>query len=334
MAKTTDNSLRAAAANPWSGSAHDGLTLDQAVIAKVVLDDFMLAALGQPVAKAGEGDAVPGESVLRSLLYVEWGTGAEAAVEKALAKIAAGTGTVTETELASVMKLIDKTLATEFVDPVEGKLPAIMKRWYKKAKKGIVAAAAADIAEVWQDVDNQVTAWLGEHHMYWVRNYYDKHLSDALAKHVTAGMSEGLGRSAIGDSLAEFFTDYPGVGHQPLSYWRGFAANGMNRTRQFGMTQAWQDIGVSELVVMAVMDERTSPICREMDGRIIPVQRCADQRDLLVAAEDPEDVKTIAPWLSKKQLGELTGKSTKAFMNQGVVTPPYHFHCRTTLVER
>lgn len=312
----------------WSGLSPEVMTLDQAVVAGVVIDDILGMVCGCEFAKA-EGAEVPGESVMRSLLLVEWGNAEEAAATAAVNKLAAGAGTLTEGELASIFNLVDDTLQAEFVDPVAGKLPSVMTRWYKRAKKGVASAHALDV--VWEQIDQQATAWLADHHMYWVGNYYDKHLSKALATHVADGVKAGLGRTAIGEELKTFFTDYPGVQNKPLSYWRGFAANGMNRTRQFGLIQSWQDVGVTQLEILAVMDERTSDICRELNGNTIPVARSAAQRDQLMAAEDPEDVKTIAPW---PKLGDIQNVGMNNIMSQGVVTPPYHFNCRTTLVER
>jgi hypothetical protein len=51
--------------------------------------------------------------------------------------------------------------------------------------------------------------------------------------------------------------------------------------------------------------------CREMNGKIIPVSRCVDQRDELMAAKDPEDVKTISPWVSAES---IKGKSIGSIM--------------------
>jgi hypothetical protein len=68
-----------------------------------------------------------------------------------------------------------------------------------------------------------------------------------------------------------------------------------------------------------------------MNGRIIPVSRCVDQRDELMAAKDPEDVKTISPWVSAES---IKGKSIGSIMDKGVIMPPLHFHCRSTMVER
>ena len=312
----------------YLGLSPAAMTLDQAVVAGVVIDDILGMVCGCEFAKA-EGAEVPGESVMRSMLLVQWGNAEEVAATAALNKLAAGAGTLTEGELASIFNLVDDTLQAEFVDPVAGKLPAVMTRWYRRAKKEVLTAHSLDL--IWEEIDQKATAWLADHHMYWVGNYYDKHLSGALAAHVTEGMKAGLGRTAIGEELQTFFKDYPGVQNKPLSYWRGFAANGMNRTRQFGLIQSWQDVGVTELEILAVMDERTSDICRELNGNIIPVSRCAGQRDQLMAAENPEDVKTIAPWPT---LESIQNVGTNNIMNQGVVTPPYHFNCRTTLVER
>ena len=306
----------------------DVMTRDQAVVAKVVLDNLIGMVCGCGFAKA-EGKTVPGESILRSMFYVEWGNGEEKAITAALTKLEAGSGKFTKRELAAISGLIDKTLQGEFVDPVAGQMPSILTRWYKKAKKSVTSTHGLDM--MWDTIDDRATEWLYDHHMYWVKGYYNKHLSTALSAHVADAMKEGLGRQAIGEELKRFFDGYPGVRNQPLHYWRGFAANGMNRTRQFGLLQSWQDVGITQLEVMAVMDERTSSICKRMNGEIIPIDMGIGQRDLLMAADDPEDVKTIAPW---PKLEDIEDKKIKAIMDQGVITPPYHFNCRTTLVER
>jgi len=95
------------------------------------------------------------------------------------------------------------------------------------------------------------------------------------------------------------------------------------------MIKGYQELGIEYLEVLAVMDERTSEICKMMNGRIIPVANAAGQRDAMMAAKSPEDVKTISPWLKPAQ---LKGLDTKGIMGKGVIMPPYHFHCRTTVV--
>ena len=53
----------------------------------------------------------------------------------------------------------------------------------------------------------------------------------------------------------------------------------------------------------------------------------------MMAADDPEDVKDIAPWPTSKQVTAMSGKSTEVINTQGVILPPYHALCRTTTVE-
>jgi len=318
----------AAANDKWSGLDRlslPGLTRDQAAAGLEIVDNLLGLVCGCETCKAGEGKPIPGEKEMAELLLVEWGNGSKAAVKKATALLNAKTGELTKREMAALLKIIPKSLAAKFVTPVAKKLPEIMTRGYKKAKKSLQAKM------IWEEIDDEATAWLYEHHMYWIGNYYDKHVSEYLSNAVAEGMTEGLGREAIGNKLADFFDDYPGVRNKPLTYWRGFAANGMNRSRNFGLIQGYTDVGVKQLEVLAILDERTSAICRELNGRIIPVSRAAGQRDALMAAEDPEDVKTIAPWIPVE---DVTGKSTRYIMDQGVIMPPYHFHCRTTVVER
>ena len=316
---------------PFSGSglSTQDLTRDQAIAALDVVENTLGAICGCEVCKSGEGKPLPFETELRELLLVEWADGTKEATRRALEIIKAGTGNLTKAEQKKLLKAVKKAIDDGFGKAVEGGLPEIVTAGYKKGKKDVVKRLSAEF--VWEQIDKEATAWLHEHHMYWIGGYYDKQVSEFLSATIADGMSQGLGREAIGNQLTEFFEKYPGVKAKPAAYWRGMAANGMNRSRNFGMLQGWDEVGVKELEVLAVMDERTSSICREMNGRIIPVSRGIGQRDMLMAAEDPEDVKTISPWLS---LDKIEGKSTKSIMDNGMIMPPYHFHCRTTVVEK
>jgi len=322
----------AAVNSNWSGSDRSslrGLTRDQAAAGFEIVDNLLGLVCGCEACKTGEGKPVPGEKEMLELLLVEWGNGSKDAVKKATALLNAKAGELTKREMTTLLKVIPKSLAAKFVAPVSENLPKIMTGGYRRAKKSLLKGSKAKM--LWAEIDDEATAWLYDHHMYWIGNYYDKHVSEYLSNAVAEGLAEGLGREAIGNKLADFFDDYPGVRNKPLTYWRGFAANGMNRSRNFGLIQGYTDVGVKQLEVLAILDERTSAICRELNGRIIPVSRAAGQRDALMAAEDPEDVKTIAPWIPVE---DVTGKSTRYIMDQGVIMPPYHFHCRTTVVER
>ncbi len=315
----------------WSGSGEQSshLTRDQAAAALEVVDNILGLTCCCCVRKAGEGDPLPGEDELLELLLVEWAKGSKAATRTALKLIGEKWPKLSDDDVRKVLKVLDSGLQKGFVASVGADLPGIMEVGYRTAKKGV--ADKVNAAFLWEAVDKKATAWLGEHHMFWVGDYFNRHVSDGLAEVVQAGMSKGLGRNDIAKEIKGFFDQYPGVTNRPVNYWRGMAANGMNRSRQFGLLGGYENVGVRELEIMAVMDERTSPVCRELNGRIIPVSAGLKQRDKLMAAKNPEDVKDLAPWLSVDQ---IAGKSTKSVIKKGVAMPPYHFHCRTTVVER
>lgn len=282
------------------------------------------------IAKAGypgEGRALPFENALVEILLTKWGSASRQAVDTAIEGLRARTGTLSDTEIADILALIDDKIDSVFVGGVGKKLPGLFGKAYKRGKRDVFANFRIPVAFDVPDTD--AIKWLGDHHMYWVGNYYNRHLSTKLSQTVAQGVAEGLGREAVGQRLKSFFADYPGISAKPDSYWRGMSANGMNRARNFGLIEGYENLGVTELRILVVLDERTSDICKAMAGQVIPVSAAINQRDLLMAAEDPEDVKAISPWVSADA---VIGKDIADIVAQGVIMPPYHFNCRTTVV--
>lgn len=304
------------------------LTTDQARAALFVTDSILEHACGCEIHKAtGEGKLLPFEKELIEALLVEWGKSSKKAVDTAVKLIMQNHGEFSELEAQGIIAEVSKTLNASLVPSVEKQLPGLFGSGYKLAKKTV--AAQLKQAPTFAFADQTAIKWLSDHHLYWVGTYFEKNLSSQFAADVATGLKQGLGREAIGNRMADFFNDYPGVSAKPDSYWRGLAANGMNRSRNFGQLAEYEDVAVQYMQVVAVMDERTSAICKFMNGKIVPVGAAISQRNRLMTAESPEDVKTIAPWVSASS---LSGMSVSEIVNQGVIMPPYHFHCRTTVV--
>lgn len=305
------------------------LTRDQRIAALEVADNLCADLCCYPIRKAGEGRVLPFENAVVELLLTEWGNASKKAVQEALNRLGDALGPVTARELSQIFMIIEGGIRTRFVEGSNNGMPKYIHGAYSKGKKDVFKAFKHKVS--WSQVDDTAVEWLTDHHMYWIGNYYNRQVSDTLASVVAEGMEEGLGRKDIGEKIRGFFDEdnYPGVGSKPEAYWRGLAANAMNRTRNFAMIQAYDEVGVTKLQIVAVMDERTSPVCRMLNGRVVLLSTAAGQRDMLMAADDPEDVKTISPWVPAK---DLEGLSTKAITEKGVIMPPYHFHCRTQVV--
>ncbi|CZE47901.1 phage head morphogenesis protein%2C SPP1 gp7 family [Campylobacter geochelonis] len=84
--------------------------------------------------------------------------------------------------------------------------------------------------------------------------------------------------------------------------------------------------GVTHYEILAVMDSRTSEICRSMHGRIIPAKHLERQAQALLNAKNMAEKKNASIWQSKA----YNGRSDKMPSNFGL--PPYHFRCRTEAV--
>lgn len=293
-----------------------------------LLDNTLGLLCGCDVCKAGEGTPIPYEEAFREMLFVEWASVSDDAKDVAIATLLSGGGELSEAEIETILAALGNDISVNMTNRTATQMPKLFDDSYRLAKT--TAIARFDALFSWNQIDSAAVDWLTKHHVYWIGNYYDRFLSQALADKVAEGMAAGLGREDIGQTLKTFFSDYEGVPVRPQTYWDGLAANGMNRSRNFGSISGYEDVGVTQFMIAAVLDNRTSEICRDMDGRIIDLGYATDQRDAMMAASDPEAVKTIAPW---PKLSDIAGKSTQEVVDQGVILPPYHFRCRTGIVE-
>lgn len=305
--------------------------VNESILAIDELTDFATHEHGASILKA-KGTQIPYERAMLKVLLKSWGEASNLAVKKAITKLNGVKGVLGHADIHNVTELLRDTINVSFLKNTQDGVPVLFDKAYRAGKKSIVDKMGVFMK--WEHVDAEALYWLENHHMYWIESFYDKHLSSELSRYVKEGLQEGLGRKDIGKRLKEFFESFEGAPIKPAVYWRGFAANGMNRARNFGLIQGYQDVGVKYLQVLAVMDERTSNICRNLNGKRYPVWAAASQRDMLMNAQDPEDVKIISPW---PKIDDIVTKgrvhSTSSLIGSGVIMPPYHFHCRTTMIE-
>lgn len=288
--------------------------------------DGLLDALFIPVAKASEGAASPIEANLAELMTGAWARQWARALDALAVMFAGGTGPITEEELAAALALLARMMGPDLAGLTAEQAGELVGMGYLAGRRG--TARKLKVKPNLGLVDKRAQTILGQHTVYWIGNHYD----DALAAEITGtaralAFDQGLGREDAGKAmkaaLGERF-------QRSDTYWRGLAAVTMTRSRSMGAMQSLVEAGWDEYEVVAVMDERTSDICRVMNGRIIQVARAVELRDALLGAKSPEDVKALAPWLPAR---EVRDKATAALPG-GLALPPYHFHCRTTVVAR
>lgn len=199
---------------------------------------------------------------------------------------------------------------------------------------------------------------------WWVRDEWGVR-SDRLTrdgqKIVQRGLAQGLGRDEIGRDLRQALPDMWQKYGQ--SYARMNAGMATARARSFSEVASYQEAGIASYEIVAIIDERTTDICRALDGQIISTNRAAALLQQQMSLAKPEDIRDVAPLcreverdgkryvetahgaeiaeVQRSGYGVKDDRGTNSYSRMGdqladasVGMPPYHMNCRTLTVPR
>lgn len=203
--------------------------------------------------------------------------------------------------------------------------------------------------------DRDAIAGLSSTGLLWVGDAYGDRLNqrrilDVVERTMIRG---GLGREEGGRALrAEFGDQFK----RSDRYWEMLAATTATRARSVGSLAAMERCGVVTYEYVNPLDERTSDVCRALDGTIYKVKTSVALRDRMVAASSPDEYKAIAPWprggdvytaegaalyksgAFRAEDGTLDTAKAKPYLKPsgelaaaGIAIPPLHGHCRSTI---
>jgi hypothetical protein len=100
------------------------------------------------------------------------------------------------------------------------------------------------------------------------------------------------------------------------------------------LAEAAQD-NVTSYKISAILDDRTCPVCLEMDGTEFDgIDSALSRVEQSLSTDDPDELKTLAPFAdqSKQGIKDLQDASPDDLQALGVDTPPFHPFCRCLLV--
>ncbi|EAI4415435.1 structural protein [Campylobacter fetus] len=117
---------------------------------------------------------------------------------------------------------------------------------------------------------------------------------------------------------------FKGVLSANTSYFEGVSDHIISQMQNIARVNQASKYGVKHYKVVARIDNRTSDICRSMNGRIIPASHIETQSNNIQNAKDINEKKAAAIWRNEPFFGKILPS------NFGL--PPYHFRCRTELV--
>lgn len=158
---------------------------------------------------------------------------------------------------------------------------------------------------------------------YWVGKEFNKGFSDRLKDIIESAFRGEVARSELAQRLKDEFASEL---KQSVRYFEGVSDHIISQNQNISTVNQARKYGVKYYKVVAVMDSRTSAICRSMNGRLIPAEHIERQCDNIMNAKDMASKKAAATWAK----APYNGRSDKMDSNFGM--PPYHFRCRTEIV--
>ena len=158
---------------------------------------------------------------------------------------------------------------------------------------------------------------------YWVGKEFNKDFSDRLKDIIESAFRGEVARSELAGRLKDEFASEL---KQSVRYFEGVSDHIISQNQNISTVNQARKYGVKYYKVVAVMDSRTSAICRSMNGRLIPAEHIERQCDNIMNAKDMASKKAAATWAK----APYNGRSDKMDSNFGM--PPYHFKCRTEIV--
>ena len=174
-------------------------------------------------------------------------------------------------------------------------------------------------------VDSQAAKILGEHTMFWILNYYSDHLNKEMDEILKQYFIDG---KLIGEVASDFATKFLDKSDRGFAYFEGLAEHTTYRVNELGKINGFEKAGIEFYEIKAIIDDRTSEVCRQMDGVIFPVSEAIKFRNTVLNLKSKEDIKKFAPW---RPASEILDFKKNGFPT-GMALPPYHWRCRTITI--
>lgn len=324
------------------------------------------------VEKASKDAPAKYEMMMFRPLVAAFGSAVDANLEEAVNALVRGGVIVTPSgprfraeNLSRFHARLRLQLGAEVADKVAPQIEDAVSSMYRAAKD-VTARALKRKPRILQvdqesiDVLNQSSIWYTEHGY---RRVFEPRIND-LAQ---ATLEEGYGSAELADRLFSTLDESIGRGE---GYWQIVASQAVNSSRNFSQVNTYRQARIEKYQIVAVMDERTSQICRYLDGAEFRVAPAADNvQDILdhgapTSDAEADRVMGLHPWvgLDSSRMGSKMpalfvdlGRGIKRFLpgskvsEGGALTghrppemvtleeldlwlPPYHGHCRTTTV--
>ena len=252
-------------------------------------------------------------------------------------------------------------------------LPRTLSVTFGDAAKEVVAATrdsarqaqGLHIGADFNALDRRIVQHLATSQANFIRDEYGRRhaaFSEQARQIVSSGLERGLGRADLARELEVAARDV--IGGRGSFYWETVAGAFVANGRSYAQLSAYAEAGIDRYIIEAVLDERTTEICRFLDGKTFSVSRGLELFDRVEA--NPDGIEELNPWVrdtvdpatgrrsltverggerisiadivrsgvgARDDRGEFSrGMGERELGDLGIGFPPYHGLCRTTTV--
>ncbi|HHV62107.1 MAG TPA: hypothetical protein GXX51_05655 [Firmicutes bacterium] len=265
---------------------------------------------------------------LAELLKSIWEEHVVRALGKAIERVRAARENL-ENEVIAAMEVFREELGESFASKSRSGVEKLLYTAYRLGREEIAREVLLEV--VFDQKDRWALDALNNHSVYWIGSYYDRFLGSKITGIAEGLLEQGLGRRELADALRAQLGETLAEGY---FYWDVLASSVIQRSRTIGGVNSLIAADVKSYRILAMMDERSCPVCRAMDGKVFTISHAVKLRDKLLQAMNPEDVKAIAPWIpgDRLTLDWLTRAAPDEIAAKGMNLPPFHGRCRCTFV--
>lgn len=234
----------------------------------------------------------------------------------------------TKKDLDFILKDIEKTLGQKLESLAEAPFLQASMEAYTEGKRKVCKPFKIDYSL--DDADLGALNTLDEFNGWYIRDKFSKDTSDIINRELSDLLERGGTKREFAQTLETALEDHV---TDSKTYWELLADHTLTKIQNMGHVSGYETAGVQYVKIVAVLDSKTTPVCRAMNNKVFKVADFRKQYDKIIHAAEKHDLKAYKaaqPMVNGKAMkGEISDEDIKRL---GIKLPPYHFRCRTTHV--
>lgn len=316
--------------------------------------DKLVAALRTQLQRHGVGAAKDMIDLVRDDIFARWDQDPEAKIRR----------------LSNGLNRAARKAFGNSWTGIRGSIEATVEETHANTKRETVQKYNLAVGASLHSTDRAAIGRAVAAQAHFVRDFEGRIATGASARAretISRELRHGTGWRELGGILERDLRGYS-LG-QSRSYFNVVSSAVVARSRSYSQLATFRSAGFTMYIVSAVLDEKTTEICRYLDGKVLEVERGLSAFDSVDGLSNPSDVKFEQPWLRERkirsgpdagkggifipqrdgsqlraavidkpafgtrdQVGSYRGMNANQLADASIGSPPYHGHCRSTVV--